>query len=243
MKKVLLIIALMISVNMIFAQTATLKLGTVYDPAAGTVLVPVTLEALNNPVIGSDLISSWGWYIAYDASVLNAGAPMTPATLLNYNPEFPQANYLTNIIADNPVVGWNTIAVIYSAAVSGHGVVGSKFFDIQFTYVGAPAQTDLIWTQTFAKSDLSTKFVTNMADDEGNEFLLTLVEGFVGPSSVPCTAGLWVGTAGGGDGTSWFDPLNWDCDVVPVDVDVVILLLVKLWLQFRVELLQQLLYQ
>jgi PKD repeat protein len=37
--------------------------------------------------------------------------------------------------------------------------------------------------------------------------------------TAPCTPGLWTGN---GDGTNWFDPLNWDCGVVPVGVDVTI---------------------
>jgi len=217
MKKILLIIGLVISVNMMFAQTATLKIGTVMDPAAGVVLVPVTLEALDNPITGDNLISSWGWYIAYDAAVLNAGAPGSPATLVNMDPTFPSANYLTNIIANNPAPGWNTIAVIYSSAVSSPGVIGMKFFDIQFTYVGAPAATNVIWTSTFAKSDFSTKFVTNMADDWGNEFLLTLTDGFVGPT--PSTGKLWTGLGGDLD---WFNPGNWAPPGYPTTEDVTI---------------------
>jgi hypothetical protein len=218
MKKVLLILGLVISVNMMFAQpTATLKIGTQYDPIAGTVLVPVTLEAINNPVIGSNLISSWGWYIGYNAAVLNAGPVNGPATLLNYNPQFPSSNYLTNIIPDNPTPGWNTIAVIYSAAVSGTGNPGSKFFDIQFTYVGLPAQTDIIWTSTAAKGDFATKFATNMADDEGNEFVLTLVNGYCGPT--PSLGKVWTGL--GGD-LNWFNPGNWAPPGVPASEDVTI---------------------
>jgi PKD repeat protein len=161
---------------------ATIQLGTVTNPAPGTVLVPVTLEAINNPMTGNNLISSWSWYIAYDATRLYNAAPMTPANLTNYNAQFPTANYLTNIIENNPAPGWNTIAVIYSAAVSGTGSVGMKFFDIVFTYTpGITVCPNLFWTSTpgDAKGISSTDFVTNMADDEGNEFVLTLINGCV----------------------------------------------------------------
>jgi PKD repeat protein len=152
---------------------ATLKLGTVTNPAAGTVLVPVTLEAINNPILGNTLISSWSWYIAYDATRLYNASPMTPANLTNYNTQFPSSNYVTNIIENHPTAGWNTIAVIYAAGVSGTGSVGMKFFDIVFTYTpGITACPNLYWTSTGISG-------TNLADDEGNEFYLTLVNGCV----------------------------------------------------------------
>jgi len=158
--------------------TATLKLGSITNPAPGTVLVPVTLEAINNPMTGNNLISSWSWYIAYEVNTLYNAAPMTPANLTNYNAQFPSANYVTNIIENNPSPGWNTIAVIYSGAVSGTGSVGMKFFDIVFTYTqGTSVCPNLFWTSTPGKN--TKQFSTNMADDEGNEFLLTLINGCV----------------------------------------------------------------
>ena len=68
---------------------ATIKLGTLTNPSPGTVLVPVTLEAINNPAAGNNLISSWNWFIAYDATRLYNAEPMTPANLTNYNALFP----------------------------------------------------------------------------------------------------------------------------------------------------------
>lgn len=181
MKRIAIILFWLISLNTAIAQcpTATLKIGNGNCLINENIEIPITLEAINNPLTGNNLISSWGWYIAYDAAILNAGAPGTPAILLNYHAQFPAANYITNIIANNPAPGWNTIAIIYSSAVSGLGTAGMKFFDIQFTYTGTD-YTDVIWTSTFDMDDLSAKFVTNMADDEGNEFLLTLIDGYVG---------------------------------------------------------------
>jgi uncharacterized membrane protein len=165
MRKLLFIIGLMFCAGMIFAQTATLKIGTIYDPAPGPVVVPITLEALDNPVLGNNLISSWGWYISYDANVLGDNV------VFNFNPVFPQANYLTNIVQDNPSPGINTIAIIYASAVSSPGTVGMTILDMTFTY--ASGNSDIEWTGL-------SGFVTNMADDEGNEFLLTLIDGYVG---------------------------------------------------------------
>jgi PKD repeat protein len=153
--------------------TATLKLGSITNPAPGAVLVPVTLEAINNPVLGNNLISSWAWYIAYDASRLYNAAPSTPANLINYNAQFPQGNYVTNIIENHPISGWNTIAVSYASAYSGTGSVGMKFFDIVFTYTpGATVCPNLFWTSI-------SIFETSLADDDGNEFILTLIDGCV----------------------------------------------------------------
>ena len=179
MKKNLLLIGLVISVDMMFAQTAALKIDTIYDNG-GIILVPITLEAISNPITGNNLFSSWGWYIAYDANVLNAGVPGDPATLINLSSQFPADNYFTNIIADNPIPGFNTIAILYASAFSGMGSAGMKFFDMQFTYVGTPEGSDIYWTST-NKAIKSPKFVTNMADDEGNEFTLTLINGSVSP--------------------------------------------------------------
>jgi len=158
--------------------TATLKIGTIYDPLPGIVLVPVTCEAIDNPVTGDNLVSSFGWYVAYDTDVMYAGEPNTPATLVNYNPEFSQSSYLTNVVADNPFPGWNTIAIIYSCACSGEVYPGDKFFDIQFAYnEGASEYPNIIWTSM-------NYFQSNMADDWGNEFLLTLIDGYAGPNPV-----------------------------------------------------------
>jgi PKD repeat protein len=162
--------------------TATLQLGTLTNPTPGTVLVPVTLEAINNPILGNNLISSWGWYIAYDASKLYSAEPGTPAILTNYNPEFPSSSYLTNIIKDNPFPGWNTIAVVYASAVSGTGSTGMKFFDIVFTYTpGTTVCPNLFWTSspTSEKGNSSLKYLSYMADDYGNMFLLSLIDGCV----------------------------------------------------------------
>jgi len=159
---------LAVIVNIAFTQpTATLKIGTIYDPLPDTILVPVTCEAIDNPLTGNNLISSLGWYIAYHTSVLYAGEPGTPATFLNIHPGF---SFLTNIVADNPLQGWNTILIIceYSAEI----FPGEKYLDIQFTY--STGSSDLVWTGL-------EPFFTNMTDDEGNEFYLTLIDGYVGP--------------------------------------------------------------
>jgi len=165
MRKLLFFIGMMFCAGMIFAQTATLKIGTIYDPAPGPVVVPITLEALDNPITGDNLISSWGWYISYDANVLGDNV------VFNFNPVFPAANYLTNIVQDNPSPGINTIAIIYASAVSSPGTVGMTILDMTFTY--ASGNSDIEWTGL-------SGFVTNMADDWGNEFSLTLIDGYVG---------------------------------------------------------------
>jgi PKD repeat protein len=93
--------------------------------------------------------------------------------MTNYNAQFPSANYVTNIIENYPSPGWNTIAIIYAAAVSGTGSAGMKFFDIVFSYTpGTTVCPNLFWTSTAISE-------TNMADDEGNDFLLTLINGCV----------------------------------------------------------------
>jgi len=180
----LIIIVLVLFATIAYSQeqpTATLKIGTIYDPQPGTVEVPVTLEAIDNPISGNNLISSFGWYIAYDTDVLYAGQPNTQPTLVNWYWGANQGNFLTNIIADNPAPGWNTIAIICSPWF-GEGFPGIKFFDIVFTYdPDVTVKPNVFWTSTSAKGNNFLKFETNMADDEGNEFYLTLIDGYVGP--------------------------------------------------------------
>jgi hypothetical protein len=155
--------------------TATLKIGFINEAIPGYILVPVTLEAVNNSLIFWNSISSFGWYIAYDTEVLYAGDPSSPATLLNFHPSFPPSNYLTNIIADNPLPGWNTVAIICSPCLN-EVFPGIKFFDIQFNYNEVfTAYPNIKWTSS------PQGFETNLADDEGNEFFLTLIDGYAGP--------------------------------------------------------------
>ena len=152
---------------------ATLKLGTLTNPAPGTVLVPVTLEAINNPAAGNNLVNSWNWFIAYDASVLYNGEPMGPVNLTNYHPLFPYINYMTNILEDYPSPGWNTLAMVYTSDVSAAASVGMKFFDIVFNYnPGSTVCPNLFWTSTEITG-------SSLYDDGGNEFIMTLINGCV----------------------------------------------------------------
>jgi len=175
MKRIAIIISLALAVNILFAQpTATLKIGTIYDPLPDTILVPVTCEAIENPLTGTTWITSFAWYIAYDTSVLYAGESESIATLLNIHPNFPLSNYLTCIYQDNPEPGWNTIVVVCSPC-NNEAFPGIKFFDIQFIYnEGISEDPNIIWTSI-------GNFLTNMADDEGNEYILTLIDSYVGP--------------------------------------------------------------
>jgi len=182
MKKIL-IISLAILVNMAYSQlqpTATLKIGTIYDSLPGIVEVPVTVEEINNPIIGINRIISWAFYIAYDVNVLYAGEPGNIVTLVNHNPQINLSGYLTQIIAQNPAPGWNTLAIIFSEIWQGCTMnPGDKFFDIQFTYTeGLTEEPNIIWTSS------PNGFETNMADDEGNEYILTLIDGYVGPNPI-----------------------------------------------------------
>jgi uncharacterized protein (TIGR02145 family) len=166
MKRIAFTFILLISVNIMFAQTATLKIGTVNDAIPGSIIVPITLEAIDNPITGNNIISSWGWYIKYDSNILG-----DVVGFVNINPIFPYSNYLTNVTLDYPVPGWNTIAIILSPG-GGTAIVGMKFFDMQFNYIGGTSALE--WTGF-------GNFSTNMADDEGNEFFLTLINGSISP--------------------------------------------------------------
>jgi hypothetical protein len=179
MKKIITILIWLTSLNLIAQYpTATLKIGTIYNPQPDTVLVPVTCEAFDNPINGNNLVSAFRWYFAYDTQVLYAGAPGTPVTFINLHPGFPMSEYVSNIIADYPAVGWNTLAIVYSTGASGSVYPGDKFFDIQFTYSeGSAEEPNIIWTTS------PQGFSNNMADDEGNEFLLNLIDGYAGPAS------------------------------------------------------------
>jgi len=140
MKRIAIILCLTLAVNIVFAQSWDgFKLDSVCNPSEDTVLVALTVEEPDT----TGLVGTFALYIAFDANVLYAGDPGTPVNLVNVNPEFPLANYLTNILFDYPSVGWNTIAIIYAAAVSGTISPGTKLFDIGFYYYGG--STDLIF--------------------------------------------------------------------------------------------------
>ena len=178
MKRIIALLFGLTSLSLIAQEpTATLKIGTIINPQPGTVLVPVTCEAIDNPIIGNNLVSSFGWYFAYDTQVLYAGEPGTPVTFINLS-GISDVRICFKYYSRQSCFRWNTLAIIYVTGAPGSVYPGDKFFDIQFTYSeGSTDEPNIIWTTS------PEGFENNMSDDEGNEFLLTLVDGYAGPQS------------------------------------------------------------
>jgi hypothetical protein len=212
MKKFLLIIGLLFWVNMMFSQTATITVGSVYPAGPGTVSVPLTLTAIDNPNpygMPDDLISGFALYMEYDPSVLGNVVTFTTNPFWTSN-----GTLVTNVIIGEPA-GKNTIAFVWATGGEVVGTAGMLFCNMNFTY---PSGTwPITWGIATLKGEgADVKIQSYMVDYDGNDYMTTFVDGGIyGPGG--CTPGLWTG---GGDGTDWFDAANWDCGEVPVNIDV-----------------------
>jgi uncharacterized membrane protein len=170
MKKLLLILSMVFIANFIFAQTCTVTIGSIYDPPAGVVNVPLTLTAIDapNPWGGlDDLISGFAFYMEYDASVL--GNTVTFST----NPFWTSNGTLvTNVMQNNPVPGTNTIAFVWATGGEVVGTAGQLFTNMQFNYT--EGATGINWATS---KDIKT--ISYMVDYDGNDYIGTWINGCV----------------------------------------------------------------
>ena len=168
MKKLLFILSMIVCVNMMFAQgTATVTIGTVNNPVAGPVVVPVTLDTISNPnPFGDDLISGFALYFYYDASVL-VGAPSI--TMNSY--WTTQGSAVTNTIVDSPEPGMNTIALIWATGGQITGSAGQNIANITFNYTAG--SIDLLWTTAKSTGGVDdVKKISYITDYDGVNYLL-----------------------------------------------------------------------
>jgi len=180
MKKNLLILCLIFLANLIFAQgTATISIGSVYDPVPGPITVPVTLDAISNPngFPLPDAISGFALYFYYDASVLELDG--LPFQAIVMDPAWTTTgSTVVNEIVDSPMPGYNTIAFIYATGGIVQGVAGTPIGNVSFNYLGG--STNLLWTTSESLGNSNeAKIVSYVVDYDGVDYLLTTNPGCV----------------------------------------------------------------
>jgi len=224
MKKLLLTISLFICANLMFASDITLSVGDVDVTGkvpGDKVYVSITID-YNTP---GEEIGGWQLFIWHNQSIITwDGNTANPGLgTLYLNPLFP-----------------NSAAAMYNVNPGSEFVYlwgdGSAFANLNaqtfpvtiitliFTYHGGLNPGDsspLIWgTSGKIAGDMMEKGTTEVYTwEEFDYYNLTLNDGSVYIPGISCDPGLWTG---GGDGISWFDPLNWDCGYVPNNVDITI---------------------
>ena len=199
MKKFLLIIGLLISANMMFAQsTATLRVGS--TDASG--LVPgdkVYVPLIVDDISTGSLIIGFDTFVSFDHDVLSWDGtttdPLPGVQAIHPNMPYNPSDWLFN---DN---GDEIIALWYDPDYSGELVnPGESFLTYVFTYLGG--ETDLVWgvnvdaPTTFEPGKGLEKGNTAMWDQYFTDFTLTLVNGSV---SVPGFDATFHVTSGGND--------------------------------------------
>lgn len=199
MKKFLLIIGLLISANMIFAQsTATLRVGST-DASGLTPGDKVYVPLIVDDISAGSLIIGFDLFVAFDHTVLSWDGtnpdPLPGVQSIHPNMPYTPSDWLFN---DN---GEEIIALWYDPDYSGELVnPGESFFTYVFTYLGG--ETDLTWG---VDVDASSGFDPGKGLEKGNtamwdqnflDFNLTLVDGSV---SVPGFDATFHVTAGGID--------------------------------------------
>jgi hypothetical protein len=176
MKKFLLFICLMIILNMMFAQEATVTIGTVTAPPEGQVIVPVTLTEISHPS-GISKISGFVIYISYDPGVLTGITDNVPTIAVD--PFWStQGTLITNTIVDEPEAGLNTIAIIWATGGIVTPTLPQKIAEFTFNYTSGTAE--LLWAAARLKgedADVETK--SYMVDYDGINYLLTTIPGTV----------------------------------------------------------------
>jgi hypothetical protein len=179
MKKILLFIGLVVIVNMVFAQEATLTIGTVTAPPDGKVVVPVTLTDISHPS-GISKISGFVIYISYDPGVL-AGITDNVPTIAVDPFWSTQGTLVTNTIVDQPEAGMNTIAIIWATGGVVIPDLPQNIAEVTFNYTSGVAE--LLWATARLKGDDADVEVDSyIVDYDGINYLLTAIPGAVNPA-------------------------------------------------------------
>jgi uncharacterized membrane protein len=164
MRKLLFILVLFISANLMYSQTATIRLGD-FDVTGlvpgDKVYVPIYVDAISSP---GDIITMQ-MFFAYDHSVLTwDGTFANPLNgVQNFHPNFPygtpNGSWLFN---DNGEV----LGCLWDDAAGAHIMpAGGMFFEYKFTYHGG--ETTLQWSPD----------LTELNDGNFNLYELTFVDG------------------------------------------------------------------
>jgi PKD repeat protein len=173
MKKFLLIIGMMIWVNLMFAQTATIDLGEVYNPSAGFVYVPLTITQIANP--NGTTVSGYALYFTYNASVCGNTLAYTDDPFWGSN----GFTFVKNVTQNSPIPGWNTVNIVAASGDFCEVTAPQLITTIRFTYVAGG--TPLDWTTAFLKGEGDdVKTLSYMVDYDGIGYGLTTLPGFIG---------------------------------------------------------------
>lgn len=232
MKKFILIFAMFISMSVVFGQTATVRLEMPATPpnVGEQFFVGVWLDVMEFPGGDPTILSGlFAW--EFDPAVLTPISTGPPFNRWFHNQSqmfidygaLPVSNYpnpgdLRVFFATGQLIGFDPSFYGFVSGVSSW-----KFWDLKFTYLGGdieitwgltPSLKPVIGEQyggTLAKA-MTEMYAPGTA--AGFPYLLNLIG--VGGGVIPCTDGLWTGAVD----SDWFNPMNWDCGVVPNNIDV-----------------------
>jgi hypothetical protein len=186
-----------------FSQTATLTMPNdlAVANAGDQIVVPITIDAISQPDIGSFLIS-----ILYDPAAL------TIVQSQNLHPNANPAYYSENLagIPGDYRGNWLDFLALSSFNVAPNDVL----IELVFT-VNADSYLDFA-TSKKVENNFAIKQATEMITGSFLPYALTLNNGYV---MVGVTLdNTWTGAIN----NDWFEPLNWSMGTIPVGEDVVI---------------------
>jgi hypothetical protein len=234
MKKFILIFAMFLSLNVVFGQTATVRLEMPATlPNVGEqFLVGVWLDELSFPGGDPTILSGlFAW--DYDPAVLTAVSTGPPFNRWYHNQSPMFIDYGALPVSSNPAPGdlrvFFATGQLFGFDPSLYGFVSGvtpwKFWDLKFTYLGG--DIEITWdTEAKLEPIIGEQYGGTLAKAQTEMYAPGTAAGFpyalnligIG-GGAPCTPGLWTGLGGDGD---WFNIMNWDCQEVPVNIDVVI---------------------
>lgn len=196
MKKTILFLTMMVTATFMFAQTATLTLPDLVFPAAQSIDVPITVDAIDSPILANQL------YVQYD------GAALTYTGMSFPHPNFPTSEWTYG--SNGMEVGFNWL----DPAFVGRSIApGEVMAIIHFDWNG----TDTYLDWGLAKhAGMGSKGETAMFDAVFAPFTLTLNNGSV---TLGGGGDVWNGSVS----IDWFDPNNWDDLSVPTAGDDVLI--------------------
>lgn len=188
MKKKSLIFILLISVKIIFAQTATLRIGDVdltNITVNGLVIVPVYVDAIDDGTV-----YTLQFFIGYDHNILDWNCQLLLPCVQNFHSNFPygttNGSWMFNDNGLELVVLWDDPAN-YHTMPSPPPV--QKWFELLYVYKGglAPgAVSPLVWSVFESGSINNTaKGPTEMYDQNFSQYNLTLINGSVQAPTEP----------------------------------------------------------
>ncbi len=161
MKKVLLFIGMLISASMIFAQTATMRIGDV--DITGVAVGRTLLFRFMWTAIDDGTVYTMQFFVGFDHAILTwKGTFANPTTgIINFHPNFPygtvNGSWLFNDNGVELVTLWDDPANFHTFSIP----TSNKWYDMIFTYNGGipttGGESPLVWG--LAATDAGGKLV------------------------------------------------------------------------------------